>query len=142
MRARSAAELEQRLVRRGFPQAVAAAVVEWCQGLGYVDDERFVEDWVQARGAGRPSGRRRLTQELLAKGIAPDLIRQKLEQLLPEEEERAHCLTLARAQYPRYKELPPEVRRRRLGGFLLRRGFPPEAVQWAIAQVDSDCERH
>ncbi|OUM93454.1 MAG: hypothetical protein BAA04_00085 [Firmicutes bacterium ZCTH02-B6] len=140
-RARSAQELERRLLRRGFAPAVVAEVVAWCHGLGYLDDEQFAEDWIRAR-VGRYNGRRRIEHELREKGIPRDVVRRKLAELVSDEDELASCLELARRQYSRVGDLPPEVRRRRVSGFLLRRGFSPEAVQRALAQVDSDYESH
>ena len=142
VRARTARELERRLVRRGFSPAVAAEVLAWCQSLGYVDDELFAEDWIRNRTGSRPSGRRRIEHELREKGIDPELARRKLDELLSDEDEESGCLELARQQYVKLSRMPPEVRRRRLSGFLLRRGFSPEAVQRALAQVDSDYESH
>lgn len=142
VRARTAQELERRLVRRGFSPAVAAEVLAWCQSLGYVNDELFAEDWIRNRTGSRPSGRRRIEHELREKGIHPELARRKLDELLSDEDEQARCLELARQQYAKLSRLPPEVRWRRLSGFLLRRGFSPEAVHRALAQVDSGYESH
>ncbi|HEY8418725.1 MAG TPA: regulatory protein RecX [Limnochordales bacterium] len=141
-RARSAAELAERLARRGFPPPVVTAVLDWCRERGYVDDERFTEDWIRARLARQPAGRERLEHELVQMGIAPELARRQLDHLLPADEEESLCLTVARELSPRYRGLPPEVRARRLGGALCRRGFSLDAVERALAQVDSDCEKH
>lgn len=142
IRERSAAELRQRLIRRGFDPRVAADVLEWCRRLDYVNDERFVEEWIRSRLTTRPSGRRRLEQELRQKGVDLELARRKLDQLLSDQEEQTHCQEVARKLLPRYQSLPADVRRRRLGALLLRRGFAPEAVQDALGQVDTDSERH
>jgi len=142
VRARPAAELAERLARRGFAPPVITAVLEWCRERGYVDDERFAEDWIRTKLARQPAGRKRLQHELEQMGIAPELARRHLDRLLPAEQEESLCVAAARELSPRYRGLAPEVRARRLGGALYRRGFPPEAVERALAQVDSDCEKH
>lgn len=141
-RGRSEAELGRRLARKGFPPAVVEDVLAWCRGLGYLDDARFAEEWIRSRASSQAGGRRRVMYELRGKGVAPDLAREKLDELFPEADERAACLAVARRHIARLQDLPPEVRWRRLGTLLLRRGFPSALVQWALAEVDSDYESH
>src|SRR5690606_41517823 len=111
VRARTAQELERRLVRRGFSPAVAAEVLAWCQSLGYVNDELFAEDWIRNRTGSRPSGRRRIEHELREKGIHPELARRKMAERLSDEDEQARGRELAGQQYARLSRWPPAVQR-------------------------------
>lgn len=137
-RPRSAAELASALRRKGIEEPVVDRVVEWCGRLGYVDDDRFAEEYIRGRLARNPQGRRRLEQELLARGIPRDTVKRHLDRLAPQEEEDERCLAAARAGAVRYRDLAPEVRKRRLLGYLMRRGFTPETALRAVAQVDTD----
>ena len=50
-------------------------------------------------------------------------------------EETNIALQLAQKQIKRYQSLAPEVAKRRLHGFLLRRGFDYETIQSVIERV-------
>ena len=50
-------------------------------------------------------------------------------------EEASAAMQLAQKQIKRYQSLPPQVAKRRLHGFLLRRGFDYETVQNVIERV-------
>jgi regulatory protein len=50
-------------------------------------------------------------------------------------EETELALQLAQKQAKCYQSFPPQVAKRRLHGFLLRRGFDYETIQRAIDQV-------
>src|SRR5512134_2801905 len=67
-RAWTMAELTRRLVRRGAPPDVAAAVVEDMAGRGYVDDAAFARHFVETR-ATRGYGAARLAADLRARGV-------------------------------------------------------------------------
>src|SRR5690606_16109539 len=66
-RARSEAELRQRLRRKEFPDDVVEACVADLVEKGYVDDASFAASFVRDRVRGKPRGSRRLVQELRAK---------------------------------------------------------------------------
>ena len=72
-RAWTMAELTRRLVRRGAPPEVAAAVVDDLAGRGYVDDAAFARHFVETRAA-RGYGTARLAADLRGRGVAPALI--------------------------------------------------------------------
>ena len=70
----------------------------------------------------RRRGTRSLRAELRGRGVAPEVI-DLAAQEVDEDDERATALALARRRAPGMARLAPEVRRRRLMGLLLRRGF-------------------
>jgi len=132
-RARSSAELERRLRRKGFEPEMAESTVERMEALGMVDDASFAESFVRDRVRLRPHGRRRLAQELRAKGVDEDTARDAIEQVMAREE--ASEIDLARAAAARWKPRPgeePERARRRLHAFLARRGFGGDVVREVV----------
>ncbi|PRC42606.1 recombination regulator RecX, partial [Mycobacterium sp. ITM-2017-0098] len=46
-RARTRAELETQLAKRGYPDDVSASVLDRLTQVGLVDDEDFAEQWVR-----------------------------------------------------------------------------------------------
>ncbi|MFS8523812.1 MAG: regulatory protein RecX [Limnochordales bacterium] len=129
--------MEDRLRRAGFSDPVIEETVNWCRRLGYVDDERFARSWVEYRLLHSPSGRRRLEAELRQKGVDAPVVERVLADMLPPELEERLCREEAARRARRLAGQPDDVRRRRLAAFLARRGFSPETVYAALAQVDT-----
>lgn len=133
VRPRSRRELTDRLARKGLPADVVAGVVEDLAVRGYVDDTEFARYWVENRQANRPRGRRALTAELRAKGVAADAID---EAALPTAaDEEADALLLARRRAATLHE--PDLRRfqQRLGAFLQRKGYGYDTIRSVVAVV-------
>ncbi|MDR0591112.1 MAG: RecX family transcriptional regulator [Candidatus Nomurabacteria bacterium] len=62
----------------GVSQAVADAVLKRLLERGYVDDVKFARFWVENRSLTRGASRRKLTVELIKKGISQDIINEAL----------------------------------------------------------------
>ncbi|MBM3469687.1 MAG: regulatory protein RecX [Armatimonadetes bacterium] len=134
-RLRSRAELESALRRRGVPRDEALAAIGELARSGWIDDARFARAWIADRLALRPSGARRLRTELAIRGVAPAVIAEALAaQLLPEQEE-AMALRQAGDRLRRLRGLPPNVARRRLVGWLQRRGYSSGTIARALRKV-------
>jgi regulatory protein len=65
---------------------------------------------------------------LLAKGVAPGLVDTVVSSLLPAAAEDDLALAGARARLRRLRGVSPQTARRRLAGWLERRGFSGEVV--------------
>jgi len=133
VRARARREIETRLAQKGYDEEVIAQVLEKLTRLELLDDAQFAAQWVEARsrtGGSRPIGKRRLTQELFGKGVAKDQIAEAVERVSD-----SHELTLAReAARKKVRVIPTErealqAERRKLMGFLGRRGFGWETIK-------------
>lgn len=134
-RARSAAELTRRLRRKGFDGEVAEETVGRLGELGMVDDAAFAESFVRDRVRLRPQGKRRLASELRARGVDAETASAAIGEVM--EGENATELDLARAAAARWKPRPgedPARARRRLHGFLARRGFGGDAVRAVLRE--------
>jgi regulatory protein len=135
-RARSATELKRRLKRKGFEEETAVQTVEKMGELGMVDDAAFAESFVRDRVRLRPNGKRRLAQELRAKGVDEDTARAAIDGVM--EREDASEAGLARAAAARWHPRPgeePDRARRRLQAFLARRGFGGEVVRDVVDEL-------
>src|SRR5207237_559886 len=59
-RARSRAEMRQRLLRKGYDEAIVDEALGWLEEHRLLDDVQFSQAWVEARSEARPMGRERL----------------------------------------------------------------------------------
>jgi regulatory protein len=113
--------------------------MEHLLGLGYVDDRKFACQWAASRARLRGYGRRRIEQELRQKDVAKETIREALAETIPLEDERETARKIAEKKLRAMKSLEPEARKRRLAGFLERKGFSSEIV-WSIIRTISSYE--
>jgi len=136
-RPRSEAELRTRLARRGLPPGAVQQAMERLREQGLLDDDAFARYWVEARQQSSPRGRRLLRRELLAKGIAVETAGQAVAAVAEEDlarraaEKKAHSL----------RNLDYATFRRRLGQFLLRRGFPYETARALVEELWRQSQR-
>jgi regulatory protein len=139
-RPRSEAEIRQRLARRGMPPQVIQETIARLREQGLLSDATFARFWVETREQSSPRGRRLLWQELSAKGIEREVARQAI---APVAEEDA-ALRAAQKKAHHLQGQDYTIFRRRLGDFLLRRGFPYPTVRtiverlWRERQQDSE----
>jgi regulatory protein len=132
-RPRSVREITDRLRRKGFEQATIDRAIEKLEGWGYIDDTEFARFWVENRASHKPRGHRLLEQELRQKGVDRELVKEAIAEA--EIDEEGAALDLARAKLPSYKHDDPQTARRKLVGYLQRRGFDYDVIKPAIDQV-------
>jgi regulatory protein len=129
IRPRSRKELADKLQDKEFPDSVIDAVLEHVTRLGYLDDGKFAAQWAASRVRSRGFGRRRLEQELRIKGISREIIKETLNALFQEAPEAETARKEADKKLRTLARFEPEVRRRRLAGFLERKGFSSEIIR-------------
>ncbi len=132
---RTRMDLTRRLKDKAFAPPTIAEVLDRLAEVGLVDDAEFARAWLAGRWGRRPSGWRRLQQELRAKGVSDDdieLARAKLTERgsAPDEVESA-ARVVAQARR-RYAKLDPHVQRQRLYALLARRGFGSDTIRKAL----------
>ncbi|GBD09272.1 Regulatory protein RecX [Candidatus Thermoflexus japonica] len=135
-RPRSEREVADYLRRKGFDARTVEAELERLRRVGLVDDWAFARFWVENRTAFRPRSRRALQAELRRKGVPLAIIREVLQESPPDE--RALALRLARERAQRLRGLDPLTFRRRLAGYLARRGFDGELVMEILRTLEHE----
>lgn len=124
-RPRSVKELSTRLQKK-FGEKTSRTVIQELQEKKLLDDGAFSRFWIENRVAFRPMGKPLLIRELLAKGVAKEVIQEALRQALSgSEREMAERLLAARRKRMNPKD-PGSYGK--LYGFLRRRGFAHELV--------------
>jgi regulatory protein len=134
-RPRSVKEIEDRLKKKDYASKIIFEVVRNLKKLKFLNDKEFARMWVESRIKTRPMGRYRLKQELIQKGIDKDLIEKTLSNYR-EEEEIELAKELAQRKLKRsYQDLDEITTKRRLYGFLQRRGFSYDTIQEAMKEI-------
>jgi regulatory protein len=136
IRARSSNEIRQNLRRKGLSEDLIDKVVSRLENSRVIDDKGFARMWVENRSDHRPRGRRMLAYELKQKGIAEEIIRETLEENLPDEDELAYQAALLQSR--KLKQADWAEFRKKMYDHLARRGFSYDAASLAVRRVWSE----
>lgn len=138
-RARSRAELSERLARKGFDAGAVRTLLDDLERCGLIDDADFAEQWVHFRHRDGARSRRALRVELQNKGVDDERIAAALDRI-SEADERARAAELVRRTVAR-RSLPAaddvnacRREQRRLLGMLARKGYSSEVAFAAVNQ--------
>jgi regulatory protein len=126
-RPRSAAEVYNHLISRGYSPAAAAGTLEKLQSLSYLNDATFARDWAASKFKSRGYGPKRIEQELRSKGICETLIRDVLRETCDPRCEAERARALLGKKFESQNLTDPKVVRRAVG-FLRRRGYSSEVI--------------
>lgn len=130
----SKSQMIYQLRQKGFGAEAIDMTLEDLEQLGHIKDEDFAKKWVTRRQRSKPKGKKMLEHELANHSIDKATVDRVLAGIYDTEETEV-ALRVAQKQVKRYQSLPPEVAKRRLHGFLLRRGFDYETIQSVIERV-------
>jgi regulatory protein len=137
-RRRTEKEVRDKLKKRGFDNRTIRSTIERLKDYDLINDAEFAIAWVKERLAYKPRGKKLLRQELWKKGIKKEIIDQVTEELCRDEEKAA--LELLEKIQRRYRNLEPQVARRRIYSLLMRRGFSYNNVKHAMEDLMLDKE--
>lgn len=126
-RLRSEKELYQRLKIKKFDEAVIKKTLEFLKDRGFIDDTCFAKAWIESR-IKKPLGLRRLRRELSVKGIDKQTIDNELGRIKDSYSEEDAVLRIVRARFKKTKGIDSQKAKRRIWGYLLRRGFSPGTI--------------
>ncbi|MFC9549421.1 recombination regulator RecX [Rhodococcus sp. NPDC056960] len=122
-RARSRAELSERLAKKGYSADIAERVLDRLTEVGLVNDADFAQQWVHSRHTYSGKGKRALALELRRKGIGQDDATEALAQI-DSDDERARATELVAKKLRTVSADDRDRAVRRLVSMLARRGFP------------------
>lgn len=120
-RARSEAEIRDRLSRYGYLGETIEGIVLRLEELGYLDDAEFAR--MKAREKARRYGPRRVSVELKKSGVGEALAREVVEEEFAGRSEVGEARSAAAR---RYNGRGTDAEARRVYGFLVRRGYSAE----------------
>lgn len=137
-RPRTTAEVERHLAGKGFAAPHIQSALARMKEVGYLDDRRFAREWVAERSRRKGYGPLLLRQELEQKGVPAEWVEEALAQM-GEEEKASRIREVAEKRFTQLRRHSWPTVERRLGQYLLRRGFPASEVYPILAELK---ERH
>ena len=142
-RPRSRVELQRHLRRKGHAGEPVQTAIGRCERLGYIDDRAFAVSFVRDRIRFRPSGRRRLLSELRARGVGAEDADEALDEAFREFgfSEQDLLRQSASRRVRALQSVERSAARRRLSGYLLRRGFAGADVRSIVDELLPESER-
>lgn len=139
-RARTAHEVQQKLLRIGFDADVAEDTVARLRDLGYLDDAAYARHYVEARFRNRGYGPSRLRGDLRRRGINAALIDTVLDEMVDQDELLEAARRHAAKRWPRLAAEPDAYKRRKkMADYLVRRGFSYEVAGRVIDELEEAC---
>ncbi|GAB5496133.1 MAG: hypothetical protein Phyf2KO_12130 [Phycisphaerales bacterium] len=137
MRQRSSFDLTRRLRMAGHLEPDARDAVKKLADLGILCDESLATRLAEELARAGRHGRRGIENKLRVKGFKPDLASKAARLALEEEGDPDAAHTLANKRARQLARFEPEVARRRLYGFLIRRGFDHDEARNATESAMS-----
>ncbi|MGB8644264.1 MAG: regulatory protein RecX [Anaerolineae bacterium] len=130
-RPRSENEIRRALAGKKYASEIVEQVVRRLQEARLLSDREFAKFWVENREGFKPRSARALKYELRQKGVPPDEITRAVKHL--DEDESAY--RAARPKAERWKTLDAEAFKRKVSGFLARRGFDYQVTRSTVARL-------
>jgi regulatory protein len=134
-RMRSRHELASRLRQKGFDKDTVDELADDLEDVGLIDDLEFAKSWIRTRMELNPRSFYAIGRELQKKGVKKEIARQAEDELRGEFDEKEIALSLGKKRLASLKGLEARVLKRRLLGYLSRRGFSYEISKWVIEHL-------
>ena len=129
-RMRSEWELRDYFRRKGYEPELADQLMARLDKLGFVNDEKFSEAWVNTRRVLKPVSKRRLTQELRQKRITDEIIEKTLAEDETDERQVLEELVARKRKQTKYQD------NLKLMQYLARQGFSYDDIKAVLAEKD------
>ena len=130
-KSRSEKEVRDKLSYKGFSDMIVQSVVDRLKELNYLNDKEFTILWIRNRINFRPRGSNLVRYELLAKGIAAEMIEEIMLREFPFDKEIELCRQFTVVKWKQYARYPHDQAKRKLINFLKRKGFSWECIEEA-----------
>ncbi|WP_431277563.1 regulatory protein RecX [Leifsonia poae] len=124
-------ELEQVLAKREIDADVASAQLDRLEDSGLLDEEGLADSLVFSLHSRKGLSRSAIAQELKRRHVDPAAIERALDQI-EDDEEQLRATELAIKRVGQLSSYDDETAKRRLHGFLARKGYSSEIVRHAM----------
>ena len=128
---RTGGEVTQKLHRLKYNDQTVQGVVERLTEQNIVNDRRFAAQWVEERSISKPKGRKVLEMELQQKKVDPEIIQEALSGV----DDQELALKAARGYIQKVYETNWISFRKKITGFLIRRGFEYSDIAPIVVKV-------
>ena len=135
----SSAEMTDLLRKRDLEPGDVAHEVTRLEQVGLLNDRELAETLVMQLRERKGLGRSAITAELRRRKLDPSAIEEALDEAYESgDDELTRARAIAAKRAPQLRSLDPETARRRLGAFLMRKGYSGSVVASAVASALSN----
>lgn len=121
------------LLQKGYPEICIEKAVVKLKDYGYINDAVFAESYIRTYGALK--GSKKLKYDLLGKGIAADIVAEKLESEIDADEQEAACQKFA-MKYIKGKDWDQKTKQK-LYAHLVAKGFEFDLISRIVREIES-----
>ncbi len=131
-------QLTDKLSEGMYPQSIVTQAIEYVRSYRYLDDERYVRDYVTYHISSR--SRNRIIQDLMGKGISKEFMLPILDEIYSEESddteiEQIRHLLVKKHYDPNNSDFKEK---QKMMAFLMRRGFQMSDIRKVINAEEMD----
>ena len=136
-RAYSSRDLRRKLTHKKFEKSEVDATIARLEGSGLLDDAKFAHEFARQRLVAGGASVRRVEQQLMAKGIGREIAHSAAVRVVEEEQVDtiATIERLAAKKLASLGDLDPHIKRRRLFGFLARKGYDLDEISTVLSRT-------
>ena len=129
--------LHRKLIQKEYPAADAADAIGRLVDNGLLNDAKYAEQYARSKIVSSGVSKRRLSQDLYRKGIKGDVATAAIANVIADEEIDTAAIVekVARKKLAQLGDLEPPVLRRRLFGFLARRGYDLDEIKRVVSSL-------
>lgn len=132
---RSEHEIQQKLLKEEYGEAVIAEAIQKLIRIGLLDDQMYSKALADTKKKTSKKGPRAIVQDLKQKGIAPKLQQEMLDDF-SEEEQLEMALDLAEKKVRQEKNKTPNQVKQKIQEFLMRKGYDYSIIQQVIPKLE------
>ena len=127
--------LQRKLIQREYSAADADDAIRRLVENRLLNDAKYAEQYARSKMLSTGVSKRRLSQDLYRKGIKGDVAAAAIANVVEQEEidPAAVIESVARKKLAQLGDLEPVVLRRRLFGFLARRGYDLDEIKRVVS---------
>ncbi len=129
---RSRAEVASHLEKKEIPARVISQALAELTELGYLNDERFAANWGRLRLTNKNFGKIRVLQELIGKGVEPQLAEKTIDKVYQDVDELLLANASAKKKLAQIKNPDAKLKRRAIAQFLERQGFASDIIEQTL----------
>lgn len=134
IRKRSVFEMRNRLKRKEFEDDIIDEAVKELLEYKYLDDEEFAEAYINDRINFNPRGSFLVKKELREKGIAENIINEKIKELFPEKKEMELAKKAAEKKRETLnKDLEKNKIYQKIGSYLQAKGYSAYIIREVLS---------
>lgn len=119
-------DVKKKLNEGGYSEQVIDQILEKLIEKGYLNDQQYAENWIESKSLNKPRSKKLISLELRKKKIDQEIIEEVVDHMHSDEE---LAYRAAERYFKRLSNFEADIFKRRLTGFLIRRGFSYSTVK-------------